>query len=895
MKSGVIAVLSLIFVIILTHPLKSQVPNEILFGKIAALNNFRNLPEPDERQIDWASVLSHGVHDVWEAEGVSVNIHPGIIKMNRDADYTKVINDQSGSYVITKAPETGSPDTTSLKNHPEITLLEGPFIHQEREYKFTNIPGVPNGLLIEYLAKFKLKIGRRPDSNITVCSLRVNLNLTDKAGITKTITLSGKELMSDDLFDEAFTLIDLPYDLRITRNLNFIDSCKNILRSTETMNISYAVVLPEGVEPENYGELYIDNIEVMDELIWHCYGRDNESILQRIEQMNNGMLSKTDIDFKSGYFNKKDELAVNNHNISTRNSVNARTTVPTIRYVKAGNPTPVYPYTSWATASDSIQKVVDMCESGDTIIIGTGIYRETVVSEHPGRDLAILGVDVDSCIVDISFLPQFEYRHAFVFWDNLTLENITIKTFLYPTNHTGLWVPPISGYSHINIKYNKFLGGFYKSINVLLATGEITGNYILKAEIGLTTSERPATVPVIVVSDNILYKCSRSIMGTYGLFYNNLVLDFSNSGISIPLFGGAGRFNSNLIIGKKGETTNGLDDARGIFINNIIRNCTTAITPWNILSLSLVNNIVDSCIIVFDLYQNGKVSGNINYNNFYGNGIISNDISKLDPDTLIYTTVDPMYEGTDSSNYRLQMYSPLIDAGDPTILDVDGTRSDIGRYGGTYGQRYEYLDLAPKVPRFSTVTKKPNGVDLQWRGGTEADFNSFSLHRGREAGFIPDETNRIYTGVDTLFSDSLADPTGSYTYKLKAKDNQGNVSKLDSVTVVMTGLAGETAPTPERIFLYQNYPNPFNPSTKIKFSLDSEAEVILRVYDVNGREVAVLQRGMLPAGEYEREFSPVTTGTMSDLSSGVYFYNLLVRDKDLKPLFIKTEKMMFLK
>ncbi len=95
--------------------------------------------------------------------------------------------------------------------------------------------------------------------------------------------------------------------------------------------------------------------------------------------------------------------------------------------------------------------------------------------------------------------------------------------------------------------------------------------------------------------------------------------------------------------------------------------------------------------------------------------------------------------------------------------------------------------------------------------------------------------------------------------------------------------------------LYQNYPNPFNPSTTIRVRLEEAGEVILRVYDVNRREVAVLQRGMLPAGEYEREFSPVTTGTMSDLSSGVYFYNLLVRDKDLKPLFIKTEKMMFLK
>ncbi|MBK6680923.1 MAG: hypothetical protein IPG53_13310 [Ignavibacteriales bacterium] len=44
----------------------------------------------------------------------------------------------------------------------------------------------------------------------------------------------------------------------------------------------------------------------------------------------------------------------------------------TIRYVKAGNPTPL-PYTSWATASDSIQKCVNVNQRGDTIYVGAGV------------------------------------------------------------------------------------------------------------------------------------------------------------------------------------------------------------------------------------------------------------------------------------------------------------------------------------------------------------------------------------------------------------------------------------------------------------------------------------------------------------------------------------------
>ena len=37
-------------------------------------------------------------------------------------------------------------------------------------------------------------------------------------------------------------------------------------------------------------------------------------------------------------------------------------------------------------------------------------------------------------------------------------------------------------------------------------------------------------------------------------------------------------------------------------------------------------------------------------------------------------------------DFHLQKYSPAIDKGDPTILDVDGSRSDIGMFGGPLGR-----------------------------------------------------------------------------------------------------------------------------------------------------------------------------------------------------------------
>jgi hypothetical protein len=83
--------------------------------------------------------------------------------------------------------------------------------------------------------------------------------------------------------------------------------------------------------------------------------------------------------------------------------------------------------------------------------------------------------------------------------------------------------------------------------------------------------------------------------------------------------------------------------------------------------------------------------------------------------------------------------------------------------------------------------------------------------------------------------------------------------------------------------LEQNYPNPFNPSTRIVYGVGSWEFVELRVFDVLGREVAVLANDVMEPGKHTVELD----GT--NLSSGVYLCRLST------PRRVLTRKLVLLR
>ena len=77
---------------------------------------------------------------------------------------------------------------------------------------------------------------------------------------------------------------------------------------------------------------------------------------------------------------------------------------------------------------------------------------------------------------------------------------------------------------------------------------------------------------------------------------------------------------------------------------------------------------------------------------------------------------------------------------------------------------------------------------------------------------------------------------------------------------------------PENYVLEQNYPNPFNPSTTIKYKLKKPDHVVLKIYNINGKEIDTLVDKTMIAGEHEIKWRP------KGLSSGLYFYRLQAGD-----------------
>ncbi len=229
------------------------------------------------------------------------------------------------------------------------------------------------------------------------------------------------------------------------------------------------------------------------------------------------------------------------------------------------------------------------------------------------------------------------------------------------------------------------------------------------------------------------------------------------------------------------------------------------------------------------------------------------------------------------------------DTAPPTYIsgtDFNGTTGSDADFTSADYLAFGTLPLPVELTSFNALTTS-NGILLNWQTATEVNNYGFEIERAvtstssvtewEKIGFVEGHGNsnspKNYEFTDT--STPLSASTVSY--RLKQIDIDGNYEYSD---VVEVNVANQT---PSKYELSQNYPNPFNPTTEINFSIPTNENVSIKVFNLLGEEVAQVINKELLAGSHKIQFDA------SKLSSGIYFYKMV------SGKFVSVKKMILMK
>lgn len=261
-----------------------------------------------------------------------------------------------------------------------------------------------------------------------------------------------------------------------------------------------------------------------------------------------------------------------------------------------------------------------------------------------------------------------------------------------------------------------------------------------------------------------------------------------------------------------------------------------------------------SIVVIANLNDTNKIGGT----ELNGHGCVCHSLER-DSSVIVWVEGPDTLQIGQTGYYRMYMFGGPAEGGGYNVA---------GRYG-----KMELVDsFSYRHPL--ALNELTQAFSLPFPTTLDTIFWNFGYTASDTSG----EWDTIYSCGLSLVWDSIPDPLDKWNFGPKFP-----VKILDNITSISsnnTELDGYQ--------LYQNYPNPFNPVTNIRFRIPSSGNgesrlVILKVYDVMGREVETLLNGIKPTGEYEVGWDA------RDYPSGVYFYNLETND------FIDVKKMILLK
>jgi len=214
--------------------------------------------------------------------------------------------------------------------------------------------------------------------------------------------------------------------------------------------------------------------------------------------------------------------------------------------------------------------------------------------------------------------------------------------------------------------------------------------------------------------------------------------------------------------------------------------------------------------------------------------------------------------GGSSTTHLPQSICDLNMARPVNLAVIDGiinARGGEGNWNPTFTPAADHILLAGKDPVAADsvaayfMSNDPQAAKLQLPGGGQCDNYLDMLHQ---------------KGIGT---------------------NQMNEIKIvgDGSSLITSVIPKYNVVIPGNIKLLQNYPNPFNPATIIRFYLPRSEYACLIIYNINGREIETLVKGVVPAGLHEFHWAP------NGRACGVYLYKLMAGS------FSEVKKMIYQK
>jgi hypothetical protein len=240
------------------------------------------------------------------------------------------------------------------------------------------------------------------------------------------------------------------------------------------------------------------------------------------------------------------------------------------------------------------------------------------------------------------------------------------------------------------------------------------------------------------------------------------------------------------------------------------------------------------------------------------------------------------YVGSSSTNISGSTFKGIILAQVSITLN-GGAVSVYGRLLSHTGAVTVNSDVLPVELTSFTAVLKNNKVELNWNTATEINNYGFEIERTstslvtewKKVGFVKGNGNsnspQNYMFIDNTIS------YGSYSYRLKQIDNDGNFEYSNIIEV-------NVGQIPDGFFLNQNYPNPFNPLTQIQFGISTNTYVTLTVFNALGEKVLTPFNSNVRA---DQVYNVTING--ENLTSGIYYYILQANEKT------EVKKMLLLK